>query len=737
MKKYMDTSLSSRERAKLLLSEMAIEEKLWQLSGDMIYSVEADYDDKRDPRHGHFRNPGHFMHHTLPRPAGAAEVARQINSDVKKSIEASPHGIPPMENGEALHGAQWGMATCFPQPIALASSFDDSLMDEVADVIGKECAAVGVHQVFAPVVNITRDCRWGRTVESYGEDVLLSSNMGAAMCKGLEKNKVVATPKHYVDNYADGGRDSNYSHSSERTLREVYLKPFEKCFKEGGAQSVMAAYTAWDGVPCSCSKKLMTDILRDEWGFDGFGVSDYGGMQGVCGSHRLTDANYKAQAMCIKAGLEINLPASTIDDLRRCYEEGLLTEGDIDRAVENVLKVKFEVGLFDHPYADPEAAEKMVRCEKHKALALKAARQSIILLKNDGVLPLKKDAMKKIGVFGSSAKVLPVGLNYSGAYMAPWTADDAMTPLEYLEKYFAGKAEVVFMEDSEIAEKAPLCDACLYFTTIVEGEGMDRCDIHLPKLSHKAKQEDENAIIVGKIEIEIREDQDAAIKQLTKANANSVIMLMNGAPVDMSQWIDGARAVIEVWYPGEQGAQAMAEILFGEVNPSAKLPITIPRSVGQLPLFYSYKPSGRGYGYNDNDGTPLYAFGHGLSYTTFEYSDISPEVAGDTMKIGLTVKNTGEHDGAEIIQAYISGRNCPVVRPLMELKGYARAEVKKGESLRTEVTLDKEAFFYYDQNLNFAMHDGDYTIMIGSASDRISHTFEVRVRGGRIEYEDA
>lgn len=733
MKDYMNKNLSSRERAKLLLSQMSVEEKLWQLSGEMIYSVEEDYYDKRDPRHGHYRNPGHFMHHTRPAPVGAAEVARQINADVERSINASPHGIPPMENGEALHGAQWGMATCFPQPIGLASTFDDTLMDKVADVIGKECAAVGVHQVFAPVVNIVRDCRWGRTVESFGEDVLLSSNMGAAMCRGLEKNKVVATPKHYADNYADGGRDSNYSHSSERTLREVYLKPFEKCFKEGGAQSVMAAYTAWDGVPCSCSKKLMTDILRDEWGFDGFGVSDYGGMQGVCSAHRLTDANYKAQAMCIRAGLEINLPVSTIDDLRRAYAEGLLTDSDIDGAVENVLKVKFETGLFDNPYADPEAAEALIRCEAHKNLALKAAREAIILLKNEGVLPLDKNSVKKIGVFGSSAKVLPVGLNYSGSYMAPWTAPDAVTPLEYLKKYLAGQAEVVFYDDDMIEKEAPGCDACLYFTTIVEGEGMDRCDIHLPKLSHKARQEDESAIIVGKIEMEIKEDQDAAIKRLISANPASVVMLMNGAPVDMSEWIDSASTVVEAWYPGEQGAQAMTEILFGEVSPSAKLPITIPRHVGQLPLFYCYKPSGRGYGYNDNDGTPLYAFGHGLSYTDFEISSVTPEISGDTLNIAFDIANTGRMNGAEVVQAYIAGYNCSVVRPVMELKGYVRAEVKQGETLRANLAMDKEAFFYYDQSMNFGMHDGDYTVMLGASSDRISHKFEVRVRGGRLE----
>lgn len=730
---YMDKNLTYTQRAEALLAEMSVEEKLWQLSSDMIFDVGEDYDRRREPRHGHYRNPGHFMHAGKAKPETPAAVARRINADVKASIEASPHGIPPIENGEALHGAQWGMATCFPQPIGMASTFDDGLMAEVADIIGKEVAAVGVRQVFAPVINIARDCRWGRTVETFGEDVLLSSNMGYEMCRGLENNGVIATPKHFVDNYAAGGRDSNYSDTSERTLREVFLRPFEKCFRGGVAHSVMPAYNAWDGVPCSCNPKLLTDILRNEWGFDGFAVSDYGGVQNSHSAHGIYENKAQAQAMCIKAGLEVSLPSPSIESLREAYAKGWLTDEVLDKAVLNVLKMKFKFGLFDAPYADPDKAETMVRCEAHKQVALKAAREAIILLKNDGLLPFNKEAVRKVGVFGASANILPVGLNYSGSYNAPWTAGDAKTPLQYMKEYLAGKAEVVFADDADIETVAPECDVCLYFTTIVEGEGMDRCSITLPKLAHKAKQADENAQIVGKIEYDIREDQEESIIRLAKANPNTAVMLLNGAPVDMSAWIDGAKAVVEAWYPGEQGAQAMTELLFGEYSPSGKLPITIPRCVGQLPLYYAYKPSGRGYGYNDNDGTPLYAFGHGLSYTRFEISDVVPAACGNSLDITMNLHNTGSMDGAEVIQVYLSGRNCDVVMPMKELKAYKRAEVKAGCTAQVKLTLDSEAFSYFDRGLNFGMHDGDYKVLIGNASDNIFESFEVKVRNGAVE----
>ena len=718
-------------RARELLSRMSLEEKLYQLSSQMIFKVDENYETEREHGRGNFRNPGHFMHYDRPEPASALQVAERINRDVRLSMDAQPNHIPPIEHGEALHGAQWGMATSFPQPIGMASTFNDDIVARIGDAIGKECAAVGVRQALTPVVNIARDCRWGRTIETFGEDVLISSNMGAAICRGLQNNGVIATPKHYADNYSYGGRDSNVSDTSERTMREVYLKPFEKCFKEGGALSVMAAYNSWEGVPCSGNERLLTEILREEWGFEGFVVSDYGGVEGVCDAHKLVDTQWKAQALCLKAGLDVNLPNSSVNALRTAYDEGWITEADIDKAVLRVLTTKFAIGLMDDPFVDSTAADKIVRSDEHKALALESARQSIILLKNEGLLPLNKERVKRIAVFGAGADVFPVGTNYSGPYGAPWTVKDAQTPVQFLRKYLEGTAEVIFAEDDRIDEVAASCDVALYMTTVVEGEGMDRSDLRLPGVTRKAQQ-DEAAIIVGKFEAVVKTDQEESIRRMTRANPNSAVVLLNGAPVDMSHWMDGCKAILEAWYPGEQGARAICEILFGDVNPSAKLPITFPRSVGQLPLFYSMKPSGRGYGYVENDGSPLYPFGYGLSYTTFALENEALEKTDRGLEITLTVKNTGHMDGAEVVQIYLSGRNCDVVMPMKELKAYQRVEAAAGSGTEATILVPNEAFCYWDRKMNFGMHNGDYTVSVATSSVDVKKTFEVQVRDGKL-----
>ena len=719
------------ERAKDLLDKLSLEEKMCQLSSQMLYPIREDYEERRLYKMGNFRNPGHFLHEHRGAAVEPNEVTDAINRDIHLSMQSNSQGIPPIEHAEALHGAQWGMATCFPQPIGMASTFDDELVEAIGDVIGKECAVVGVRQALMPVVNVVRDCRWGRTIESFGEDVLINSNMGVAICRGLQKNGVIATPKHYADNYSYGGRDSNVSDTSERTMREVYLKPFEKCIKEGGAMSIMAAYNSWDGTPCTCNDYLLNDILRGEWGFDGFVVSDYNSVEGVWEAHRLYDCEWKAQAESLKAGMDVDLPQNSCDELMTAYNEGWITEADIDRALLRVLKAKFAIGLMDKPFADRDEAQRLVRCSEHKKLALEAARRAMVLLKNDGMLPLNKQKIKKLAVFGMGANEIPLGKNYSGPFEFDWTAEDAKTPLQYLREYLEGYAEVIYADDEHIEQVAAQCDAALYFTTVVEGEGLDRSDIRLPGVTHKA-QADESAVIVGKIEMDIKTDQEESIRAMTRSNPNSAVVLLNGSPVDMSAWENGCRAVLEVWYPGEQGAQAICEILFGEISPSGKLPITFPASVGQLPLFYCFKPSGRGYGYVENDGSPRYPFGYGLSYTSFALDNFECINNGDSLNIKLTVENTGEYDGAEVIQIYLSAENCEVVLPVQELKAYKRVELSKGEKAQLDIHVPNEAFLYYNKKMSYGMHRGDYTVQIGTSCKDIHKTFAVKVRDGKI-----
>lgn len=722
---------SAKERAAALLRTMTAEEKLRQLCADMLFEVAADYETRRDPRLGSYRNPGHFMHYQRETPAPPHAVAARINRDVELSMASSLRAIPPIENGEALHGAQWGMGTCFPQPIAMASSFDPALMEQVAGMIGAECAAVGVRQVFAPVVNVVRDCRWGRTVETFGEDVKLSSDFGAAMCRGLVGNGVIPTPKHFADNYAAGGRDSNYSETSERTLREVFLPPFKACF-DAGALSVMAAYNAWDGIPCTANPRLLTEILREEWGFEGFVVSDYSGAENLAEQHGLAASVPEALAMAVKAGLDVILPFNRYDDVKAAFDEGLLPEEALDRAVLRILTAKFAIGLFDRPFCDASAADAVVRSPAHRALALKAAEESIVLLKNEGLLPLKKERIRRIGVFGRSAGLIPVGSNYSGPYGTPWVGEDAPTPLQALKNYLGEETEILYADTAEIPAVAPTCDVCLYFTSLLEGEGADRSDLRLPAVSAHETRASDGGLIVDQAVQEIREDQETAILALTRANPNTAVILLNGAPVDMTAWLDKTNAVLEAWYPGEQGAKALTRILFGEVSPSAKLPITFPKHVGQAPLFYAHKPSGRGYGYCNDDGQPRYPFGYGLSYTSFEIADAAIKVEPQEIELSFAVKNTGAFDGTEVVQLYLSSRHCGVVRPVKELKAYTRVSVKAGLQTKASLKLKLSDFSFYNAAMAFGPHDGDHTVCLGTSSEDIAASFAVKTRGGAL-----
>ena len=722
------------QRAKELLARLTLDEKIYQVTSDMLFDVDEDYEKNRNPLFGSYRNPGHFMHYRRQTPATPGEVTARINADVKRSIEAQPHGIPPIENGEALHGAQWGMGTNFPQPIALASSFDPQMVARVADAIGKECAVVGVRQVFSPVVNLARDCRWGRTVETYGEDVLLSSDMGAAMCRGLQNNGVIATPKHFADNYAAGGRDSNYSETSERTMREVFLPPFKACF-DAGAQSVMAAYNAWEGVPCSANARLLTDVLRGDWGFDGFVVSDYCGVEGVFDTHRLAASEAEAAAMALKAGLDVILPFGRFDTVKEALDKGYITEKELDRNVLRVLTAKFRLGLFDDPYRDGAAADALVRCGAHKSLALEAARETIVLLKNEGVLPLDKTKIRRVGVFGQSADRIPIGSNYSGPYGTPWQGDDAPTPLEALQAYLGDGAQIVYGESADVETLAPTCDVNLYFAAIVEGEGSDRSDLRLPSVTVHRNRDEDGGLIVDEAAQEIREDQEETILRLCKADPNAVVVLQNGAPIDMTAWIGQPAAVLEAWYAGEQGAKALTQILFGDVNPSAKLPICIPKHVGQLPLYYAHKPSGRGYAYCDDDGKPLFPFGFGLSYTTFSLTNAALHVADNGAEVSCDVTDTGDRAGTQVVQLYFGSHACDVVRPVKELKAYARVSLQPGETKRVRLRLEEDAFCYYDRNMRFGLHDGAHTLLLGTSSEEFYAQFEVRVHGGKLTQE--
>ena len=717
--RYTDPQLSVERRVEDLLSRMSVEEKVAQVSAQLLFMDE--FYEKRDYTKGHVRNVGHF----LPDgglPNDPKTVAERINEDTQKSMEASRWGIPVLQHGEALHGAQWGNATCFPQSIAMAATFDDDLYYREGQVVAQELRAVGVRQVYAPVINITRDQRWGRGQESYGEDVLLNSRFGAAYVKALEEGGVVATPKHFVDNYGEGGHDSFASITSWRELREVYLEPFRACVEEGGARGIMSAYNAVDGVPASSNPRLLQDILKQEWGFKGVVVSDYGATEMVGSRHLLAETEDEALALCMNAGLDLQL-ANTSDGLLDQVRSGKIPEKVLDESVRRVLRIKFGLGLFDEPLVDPEKAAAIVRSPEHRELAYEAACKAMTLLKNDGILPLR--GAKRIGVYGPSANILNVG-DYSGG-RGGWKGD-GVTPYEGLKKALEGTAEVVLAPVGQnVNPLASRCDVLVFFPSITEEEGSDRSSFHLPSSHVRPHRTTDGGLIVADAQAPaIEVDQEKMVRDLIATGKPVIVVLHNGAVIDISGWADGAAAILEAWYPGEQGGCAIADVLTGTVNPGGRLPITWARSIGQNPMYYSIKPSGRGYGYVENDGSPLYPFGYGLSYTTFDYKDfqtVGTLEKGQPLKIRVTVTNIGAVKGDEVVQAYIHDELSSVVRPLKQLAAFRRITLEPGESREVELEIPNRQFALWDRNMNFRVEEGWFEVWLGrNAEEKITGT---------------
>ncbi|MBQ7182210.1 MAG: glycoside hydrolase family 3 C-terminal domain-containing protein [Bacteroidaceae bacterium] len=717
--KYQDKSLPVEKRVDDLLGRMTIEEKADQASAQLLFYNE--FFEKRDYAKGHIRNIGHFLWEGNV-PNDAKSAAERINEDTRRSIEANRWGIPVLQHGEALHGAQWGNATCFPQSIAMAATFDDSLYYQEGLVVAKELRAVGVRQVYAPVINITRDQRWGRGQESYGEDVLMNSRFGVAYVKALEESGVVATPKHFVDNYGEGGHDSFASPMSWRVLREVYLEPFRACIQEGGARSVMAAYNTVDGQPCSSSRRLLTDILRDDWDFQGYVVSDYGGVDIVASGHHTAEDADDALAQCMTNGLDLQL-ANTNGNLAQLVRDGKISEKTLDEVVRRILRVKFQLGLFEEPFVDPEKALQTVRCPEHRQLAEECARKTMTLLKNNGVLPLQEGKVRRIGLFGPSANTLNVG-DYSGG-RGGWRGEGGVTPYEGLRKALDGKAQVLLNTGGQnVNALAQSCDVLIFFPSITEEEGSDRSSFHLPSANMPQIREQTGALIIAdQQQTDIRIDQERMVRDLIATGKPVVVVLHNGAVIDITDWVDGAAAVLEAWYPGEQGGTAIAQVLTGAYNPGGRLPMSWMRSIGQNPYYYSIKPSGRGYGYVENDGKPLFPFGYGLSYTTFEYGDLQiPETLepGDSLRISVTVTNTGQVAGDEVVQAYIHDVLASVARPMKELAAFRRITLAPGESKRVELAIPYRSFAMWDADMKFRVEPGAFDVWLGrNAEERI------------------
>ncbi|NOZ27476.1 MAG: glycoside hydrolase family 3 protein [Chloroflexi bacterium] len=635
---------------------------------------------------------------------------------------------------ECLHGvARAGIATVFPQAIGLAATWNVDLMHRVATVISDEARAKhhefvrqGIRARYtgltfwSPNINIFRDPRWGRGQETYGEDPYLTSRMGVAFVKGLQGDdpryfKVVATPKHYaVHSGPEADRHHFDARASVRDMRETYLPAFKACIKEGKAYSIMGAYNRTNGEPCCASKTLLEEILRKEWGFEGYVVSDCGAIRDIYMYHKVVDTPEEAAAMAVKAGCDLNC-GETYYALLKAVGKGLISEEVIDRAVKRLFTARFRLGMFDPPEMVPYAQipYEVNDCPEHRALALQAARESIVLLKNaNGFLPLSKE-LQTIAVIGPNADDVPVLLgNYNG------TPSKAITPLEGIRNklssgttiYYAKGCEVVgddrsgLAEAVEAAKKADVAILCLGLSQAVEGEEGQREG--LPK--GLVSQGD-------RTDIDLPGVQEDLLKAVYETGTPVVLVLINGSAVAVNWADEHVPAIIEAWYPGEEGGTAIADVLFGDYNPAGRLPVTFYKSVDQLPPFEDYNMAGRTYRYMTEE--PLYPFGFGLSYTRFEYGNLRIEPQsirpGENVQVAVDVTNIGDRAGDEVVQLYVTDVEASVPVPIRHLEGFTRVHLAPGETKTVTFTLTPTQMSVIDDRDRRVIEPGEFRIAVG------------------------
>lgn len=863
---YKNATLPVPERVNDLLARMTAEEKFWQLfmiPGDIKEGEEANY------KNGLFgfqvsteSSKSGAVNQLLKYEVGedAKSLAKKINHIQKYFIEQTRLGIPMIAFDEALHGLVRKGATAFPQSIALSASWDTSLMHEVASAIAWETKLRGIRQILSPVINLATDTRWGRTEETYGEDPFLSSAMGIAYIGAFERNNIITTPKHFIANVGDGGRDSYPIHYSERRLYENDFVPFINVIKKAGARSIMTAYNSVDGSPASANNWLLNTTLKEKWGFHGFVISDASAVGGANVLHN-TSKNYaESGKQAIINGLDVIFQTAYEHGklFIQPFLDGSIPKATIDSAVSRVLTAKFELGLFENPYVSEDVRDTSF-IFKNRQLAKKAAEESFVLLKNDhAILPIQQK-IKHIAIIGTDAiegrlggysgpgedkitilegiKTLaskrnvsvqfapgatrinqdiqtipnsnlsifingkkvpgllgeyynnveasgnpivkrvdqevdfnwtlypPTAALFSDFYSAKWTGNliapstgkisiglkgndgfrlyinhkliidrwvkqgyhtdlveytfekNKSYPIQIEFKEPNGNAHIQLIwkkpnhEDQQLKEAVALAqksDLVIFTAGIEEGEFRDRSLLALPG------------------------NQENVLEQLIAVGKPVVVVLVGGSAITTQNWLPKVAAVIDCWYPGVKGGDAIASVLFGESNPAGRLPISFVSSEGQLPLVYNHLPTGRGDDYLDKSGLPLFPFGYGLSYTKFDYRNIETDKKqmreNDTAMVRFQLTNSGDRDGDEVVQLYIHDELASVARPVMELKGFQRVSLKKGETKSIAFAISKELLEMYDLQMKKVVEPGNFRIMIGASSRdiRLKETLTIK-----------
>ena len=853
---YQNPALPVEERVQDLLSRMTLEEKYWQL-----FMIPGDLSDGKEKyQHGIFgfqvstsgssKNVSEQLLNYGSSGAAFA-VAEKINEIQRYFVEETRLGIPIIPFDEALHGLVRDNATAFPQAIGLAASWNLQLMKNVAGAIAKETRTRGIRQVLSPVVNIARDVRWGRVEETYGEDPFLTSQMGVAFVSEFEKMGVITTPKHFVANIGDGGRDSYPIHFNERLLDEIYFPAFKACIQNGGAQSIMISYNSLDGSPCTANDWLLKMKLKQEWGFNGFVISDAGAVPGMRDLHLTAREYAETGKLAIENGLDVIFQTgyNHFPLVFQVDEKEKIDVKAIDEAVARVLRAKFAIGLFENPYVDPRDAKEWNGHSSHRELAKQAALESIVLLKNENqVLPFQEN-IRSIAVIGTDATEARLGgysgpgidkvnildgirqeagaaieVNYapgcgreSAEYVAIPTENlfcdvngktaqglrgeyynnielqgqpalSRVDPkIEFRWTLFSPQPDVInndwysvrwtgklkasesgdfkigidgndgyrlYINDELLIDnwrkqtrQALLADYHFvkdrtynvkieFFESVgnawfklVWNIGVDNSWKQAIDKAVKLVEKSDAAVVVAGIEegefrdralLSLPGYQEEMIRKIAATGKPTVVALVGGSAVTMNNWINDVEAILNVWYPGEVGGLAVADVLFGNYNPAGRLPITFPLHEGQLPLYYNHKPTGRGDDYINLPGTPMFPFGYGLSYANFEYKNLTVDKtiikADESTTVRFQLKNTGGVAGDEVVQLYIKDVLASVTRPVMELKGFQRIHLQAGETKDVTFEITPELLSMLDKDLNRVIEPGDFRVMIGASS---------------------
>ena len=756
---YRDASRPVEERVDHLLSLMTPEEKSAQLGSLWVYEV-LENSAFSTGKAGLRMKSGIGQ---ITRIGGASSLdpvdgAKIANEIQRYLVSETRLGIPALVHEESCSGYMAKGATLFPQTIGVASTWNPDLTEKMGEVIRTQMKSVGAHQALAPLLDVTRDARWGRVEETFGEDPYLVTQMGLSYVRGLQtedvRDGVIATGKHFVGyGVSEGGMNWAPPHIPARELRDVFLQPFEAVVRKGKLGSIMPGYHELDGVPCHASTSLLTDVLRKEWGFDGIVVSDYFAVDMLHSYHHLADDEGQAARMALQTGVDVELPS--IDcygvPLVELMEQGVIDMELVDAAVRRVLTAKFRMGLFEHPYVDESRVAEVFDNKEQRALARTIAQQSIVLLKNEGnMLPLKKE-VGTIAVIGPNANSVR---HLLGDYAYPChieTLQDmtntfntavpekieldlnfvAMrTVFEAIRDKVSAETRVVFAQGMEtltgsqagideavavakeadvailvVGDKAGLIDGCS------SGESLDRASLDLPGM------------------------QEELVRAVHATGTPVVAVLANGRPLSINWLNEHVPAILEAWLPGEEGADAIADVLFGDYNPGGRLPMSVPRSVGQVPVYYNHKPSGgrshwKG-DYVEMSASPLYPFGYGLSYTEFAYSNLAvldaPATVDGRVTILVDVTNTGAIAGEEVVQLYVHDPYASVTRPVKELKGFRRVALAAGETKTVRFVLPISSLGFHNVDLNYVVEPGAFEVMVGSSSEdiRLTGSFEV------------